>query len=143
MGLVHCKQGDPLSCGEFQKTVRQQPLRRHVDQLVSAQLGPTQDLPLLGCRQGGIEKGRRDARLLQRRHLVLHQGDQRRYHQGQSLQQQGRDLIAETLPAPGGHDPKDVLPRQNRVDQRLLPVPKERKAEALPQNRLLVHDMLL
>ena len=140
--LIHRKQRDPLPRGKGQEAVGQKTLWGHVDQPICPKLGPAQYLPLLGGSEGGIEEGRRDASLLQGRHLVLHQGDQRRHHQRQPLQQQGRNLIAQALPASGGHDPKGVPPGQNRVNQRLLPVPKGPEPKVLLQNRLFVHLFL-
>ena len=49
----------------------------------------------------GVQPGGRDARLLQRRDLVGHQGDQRRDHQAEARPQHGGDLVAEALAAAG------------------------------------------
>ena len=41
-------------------------------------------------------------------HLVLHQGDQRRDHHRQPLEDQRRDLVAQRFAAAGGHDRQRV-----------------------------------
>lgn len=49
-----------------------------------------------------MASSRRDAQGFQGHHLVLHQGDQRGDHQGNPLQQQGGNLVAQEFsPVPG------------------------------------------
>ena len=53
-------------------------------------------------------------------HLVLHQRDERRHHDAGAGPQHRRDLVAERLPAPAGHEHEGVVPTQERVDDQLL-----------------------
>ena len=86
----------------------EQGFRRGVKQL---------DLPrphLLGCRQvigilhGAVEKGCRHARLAQLHHLILHQRDQRRDHDGEPIDEQRRQLVAERFAAAGRHHDQGI-----------------------------------
>ena len=65
-----------------------------------------------------------DAPRLEPRHLVGHEGDQRRNHYRQRaclvVAGQGRYLIAERLAGAGGQDCQHVLPRHRRLDDGLL-----------------------
>jgi hypothetical protein len=89
-------------------------LGRHVEQLESA--GPERvphrasHLGLLGAAQ--VRGG--DAPAPERRHLVLHQRDQRRDHEREPREQQRRHLEAERLPASGGQDGETITPAQRR-----------------------------
>ena len=51
---------------------------------------------------------------LERVDLVLHQRDQRRYDQGQALEQQRWELVAEALAAAGRQHDQRVAPGQDR-----------------------------
>ena len=110
MGLVHGDHGDLLLLHEAQKALVFQPLRGDVQELVH----PLPELPAglpIGCLiQRAVVQGRRDARAVERRHLVFHQGDEGRDDQRQTRQEQRRDLITHGLAAPGGHDAQDVPP---------------------------------
>ena len=74
--------------------------------------------------QRGIQVCRRDPARLQRVHLIFHQRDERRYHDGQPIAQQCRQLKTERLPAAGGHEHKHITPRERIVDDLLLQWPK-------------------
>ena len=124
MSLVHCQQGDSRFPGEAEKIRGRQPLRRHIDDFISPVFSAAKHLPVLLCREGGIEIGGGDPGLAERGHLILHQGNQGRNNQGQPRQQQGGQLIANRLARPGGHDPQRIPAGQQRLNQRLLPRPK-------------------
>ena len=68
-----------------------------------------------------VEEGRRHTGLHQRAHLILHQANQRRHHDGDAGQQQGRHLIADGFARAGGHHGQHVLPVQQPPDDLLLP----------------------
>ena len=53
-------------------------------------------------------------------HLILHQADQRRDHDGDARQQQGRHLIADGLARTCGHHGQYILPGQQAGDDLLL-----------------------
>ena len=76
-----------------------------------------------------------DAELAQRRHLVVHQRDQRRHdHRGAGAAQR-RHLVADALAAAGGHQHQRVAAGHHVVDHLLLLAAKGRKAEHAPQHR--------
>ena len=72
------------------------------------------------ARQRGVEEFRFDAGLVQRADLVVHQGDQRRHHDGDAvagaLARDGRDLVAQRLAAAGGHQHQGVAAGDDVVD---------------------------
>ena len=121
MGLVHRHHADgpflrkPLEAGHFQ------PLRCHIDDLVPALPGAAQHQGLLVVGEAVVQKRRRHARLHQRPHLILHQADQRRHHDGNARQQQRRHLIADGFTRTGGHHGQHILPGQQAADDFLLP----------------------
>ena len=139
VGLVHRHERDGQLLRQGGEVLRLQPLRSHIEEPVGPLPQPVIDRPPLRSGKGAVEKRRRDARLLQCHHLVLHQGDEGRDHQRHPRQQQCRHLIAEGLAPAGGHDAQGIPPRQQGVDQGLLPLPEFPVAEAAPQNFLLVH----
>ena len=70
----------------------------------------------------GVNQGIRNATgLYQRPHLIFHQADQRRHHDGDARQQQRRHLIADGLSRAGGHHGQYILPVQQPPDDLLLP----------------------
>ena len=52
--------------------------------------------------------------------LVLHQGDERRYHDGDALANHGRQLVAQTFAATRGHDDKGIVAIKQTLDDGLL-----------------------
>ena len=68
----------------------------------------------------GVERGRRDPAGLERPHLVLHQGQERRDDDGEPIEDEGRDLEAERLAATGGKDPEGVAAGEDRLDDTAL-----------------------
>ena len=62
-----------------------------------------------------------DARLIQRRYLVLHQRNQRGNHQRNPVHQQRRHLKTDRFTRSRGHDAERIPAFQNAVDQALLP----------------------
>ena len=121
VGLVHRHHADgpllckPLEAGHFQ------PLRCHIDDLVPAFPGAAQHQGLLVIVQAVVQKRRRHARLHQCPHLILHQADQRRHHDGDARQKQRRHLIADGFTRTGGHHRQYILPGKQAADDLLLP----------------------
>ena len=87
----------------LQQVSGQQPFRRHVEQVQPALLQAALHGRGLRPLQAGVQCSRRHAQLLERRHLVLHQGDQGRHHHRQPRPAQGGHLIAQRFAAAGGH----------------------------------------
>ena len=53
-------------------------------------------------------------------HLVLHEGNQGRNHDGRSFHDQGRQLVAERLAPAGGHEDKGVVSFREMADDGFL-----------------------
>ena len=101
-----------------------EPLGRHVHELVGA-ARETRDAPpeLLGRERRGQERGG-DAAPFERRHLIVHERDQRRHHDGGAAEQEGRELIDEALAAArGGHEQQAPVAQQC-FDRAPLPAAK-------------------
>ena len=58
--------------------------------------------------EGGIEKGSPHPELLQRIHLILHQGDQRRHHDAHAISEERRHLITQALATARRHQDQGV-----------------------------------
>ena len=106
--------------GEFPESGSIQPLGSHVENLAATLGSLSQSQGLLIHILGGIDERGLDTSILQPVHLVLHQGDQGRYDDGQTVQKSGRNLIADGLASPGRHNTQAVLPIQDGLDQILL-----------------------
>ncbi|MNK83643.1 hypothetical protein D3C87_1034630 [compost metagenome] len=100
-----------------------------VDELVgsSRQLGQ----PMLGLVriERGVDEGRGNSSLDEAVHLILHQGDERADHQGRAVQHHRRQLIADRLALPGGHDGHGLFAVEDRLNDLTLTLSKGRVAE--------------
>ncbi len=67
-----------------------------------------------------VQKRRRGVKGSQMVYLVLHQGNQRRYHHRQAGEEQGWNLVAQALASPGGHDHQRIALLQYRFDHLAL-----------------------
>ena len=118
------RRGQALGRGVEQRqlTTEQTPL--HVGGLVAA--------------EAGVEEGGAHARLQQGAHLVVHERDQRRHDDRHPLPRavphDGRDLVAERLAAPGGHEHQRVAARADMRHDGLLRATEAVVAENVPQN---------
>ena len=120
VGLVHRHHTDlPLLCKPLEAR-HLQPLRGHIDDLIPALPRTAEHQGLLVVGQAVVQERRRHAGLYQRPHLIFHQADQRRHHDGDARQQQRRHLIADGLARTGGHHGQNVLPGQQPGDDLLL-----------------------
>ena len=116
-----------VQIGGFQQTERarhQQRFRRDVQQLDLAAAHAGHVLLVLLGRQGAVEEQRRHAQRVELLHLVLHQGDQGRDDDGQAGEDQGRELVAQRLAAPGRHDHQRILPGEDVGDDFALQGPE-------------------
>ena len=143
VGLVHRHQRDLPGLDRLQETIRQQPFRSHIDDLVHAAPDVAVHQPDLIGRQGAVDIGRRHPGIFQGHDLIPHQGDQRRDHQSDSVQQQSRNLVAQAFAAAGGHDAEGIPAGQLGVDQRLLAAPKGRIAKDPLQDRFFCLHLFL
>ena len=116
MGLVD---GEP-PCAELLQAhgqpVGQEALRRDEQEAQRAGAQEPPGLERLLVRGHGVERRRRHADRGHLAHLVAHQGDQRRHHDGERAVDQGRELVAHGLAAAGRHDREHVLSGQDGGD---------------------------
>ena len=121
MRLVDREQRDLQLLRERAEAVGQQPLRRDVEDLVSAEARVAVGLAQLLDGHGAVDAAGRDAGVLQGHDLILHERDERRDDERQPRQQQGGHLIADGLTGTGGHHGQHVLPGQQALHDLLLP----------------------
>ena len=126
MRLVDGEQRELGACQKIEGARQHQTLGGDIEQIEFA----AQQLLFDGaCRVGrerGIEEGGAHPGLLERRHLVLHERDQRRDDDTGAAAGDGRNLEAQRLAAAGGHEHQRVAAVQQRVDHLRL-----RRAELL------------
>ena len=87
--LVHGQSGDVPVLQPRQEIRQHQALRRDVEQLVFAGVDAVEPPPGLVAVEGGIDEGRRHAAGFELVHLVLHQRDERRDDDRESLADEG------------------------------------------------------
>ena len=108
VSFVDGKQGDVQALQKRHHARLHQTLRRKIEHLDFAALDTVGQLALLLGTQGRIQGRRGHPEFFKGRDLVVHQGNQRRYHHGQAIAQQGRHLEAQGLAAAGGHQHQGV-----------------------------------
>ena len=121
VGLVHRDHADLPLLRKPLEARHLQPLRSHIDDLIPPLPGAAEHQGLLVVRQAVVQESCRHTGLYQRPHLILHQAHQRRDHDGDARQQQGRHLIADGLARTCGHHGQHILPGQQAGDDLLLP----------------------
>ena len=136
MRLVHRHHGNRHAACEIEEERRGQPLGRDIEQLVFPASGEIQRVAHLLERQGAVDAGGRDAGLIQRADLILHQRDERRDDERQSGQRERRDLIADGLAGAGRHDAERVAPGKNGLHELVLSRTEAVVAEVLFENFL-------
>ncbi len=137
MRLVDREQGETRAVEELEEAGRHQPLRRDVEQIELA--GPEGTLDARRFAPGGrfeCSAAARDAELGERRHLVVHQRDERRDDDAGPLAQQRRELVADRLAAAGRHQHQGVLAALERRDDLALPAAEGSVAEDTQQQLL-------
>ena len=144
------REGQPFD--HRRKAWRREALRRDVEQAQATGPRRLEHAAALIVRLGGVERAGSDATPPQVVHLILHERNERRNHQGQSVHAHGRRLKAERLPAAGGqhHDRIAVreyalhrlaLQRQKRVE---APIALEHAEQAVENSlRLLGMEALV
>ena len=137
VGLVDHEQSHRQARERRDHAFGHEPFGREIEQLGFAARDPVPGGDVLGALAPGIDGLRAHPGEPERGDLVLHQRHQRRDHDGEPAQHQGRDLEAERLARAGGHDRERVAARQNRVHHRLLAGPEGLEAEDLAQDPVL------
>ena len=141
VGFVHGDHGDLCALGKPQEGRGLQPLRGDIDDLVHPLISPLDGDVHLPGREGGVQVCRRNARGLERRHLIRHEGDQRRNHQRDAFLHQCGHLIAHRLARAGGHHAQGVPSLQERIHHGFLAGSEMVVAEIMPQRVKLVHRL--
>ncbi len=125
--------------GALEKVERlglQQALRRDIDEPQIPAREIVQHGAIFRRIIGRIERRGRNAVAAQLRHLIAHQRDQGRDHDGQAIPNQSWKLVAQRLAAAGRHHGEHVAAGENRFDDFGLTGPKCRKTEGFAKNVL-------
>ena len=119
-----------------QKRICQQPLRRRIEQPDLAVPHGIQRRKIIRLILIAVQADGRDPRITQRRHLILHQRDQRRNNDRQAGHQHRRHLIAYGFSRAGRHDAEDIAAGEDLPDQRFLSLAEIIIAEIFFQDRV-------
>ncbi len=108
VGLVHCQERQAELAQRAPEVGKGKPLRGDVQELHAAagEVPPRAARLLRG--KGAVQHDGGNAVLPGGVHLVLHQGNQGAHDHGETLPQQGGQLVAQRLAAAGGESGKDV-----------------------------------
>ena len=119
-----------------------QPFRRNVDKLVvpMRKAGETA-AHLLGIERG-IDVGRGNAAPLQSVHLILHERNQGRNHQGRSRQEHRRQLVAKRFPGSRRHHNDGIATIDNMANRRQLSGPETLQLK-IPAKRIEIDAVWL
>ena len=129
MRLVDRQQRDLGALEKIDRVGFQQPFRRHIDEAQFAARDLIEDRPVLRRIVRRVERRRGDAIAAQLRHLIAHQRDQRRHHDGEAVAKQRRQLVAQRLAAAGRHHRQHIAAVENGADDVALPRPEGLEAE--------------
>ena len=91
---------------------------------------------IFGGIVGGIKRRRRNAIAAKLRHLIAHQRDQRRHHDGQAVAEKRRKLVAQRLAAAGRHDRQHVAALEDGGNDLGLAGPERLEAEGCAKRSL-------
>ena len=120
VGFIHRNEWDRVSIAEYAEGFRGQAFRCNVHDLIGMIRRPVQDCTLLPGCQAGVEECRPDAVFFEGKHLIQHQGNQRRNDERQSLKGQGRDLETDRFSGTRRHNAHHIAAAENCIDQPLL-----------------------
>src|SRR5690606_32729402 len=121
VGLVDGEEGDVQAGRPRPEQLRLQPLGRHVEEAVAAELGVGEALVEGARAEGGRERDGGDAARGERLHLVLHQRHERRDDEDEAVEQHGRELVQQRLPATRREHGEHVAPGEDGLDGLALP----------------------
>jgi len=144
VSFVDGEQGDFQALQERQHPRLHQALGRQVKHLHFATLDPCGEVALLFGTEGGVQRRSGYTEFLEGGDLIVHQGDQRRYHHGEAFAQQGRHLEAQRLAAAGRHQYQGVTAVGHALNDRTLAATKTVVAEDVLEDALslLEHEKL-
>ena len=136
MRLVDREQRELQARQPLQRAVRQQPLRRDVEQIELLLDQVARDAARLGRIEFRMQRAGGDAELAQRRDLIVHQRDQRRDHHRGAGPAQRRHLVADALAAAGRHQHQRVAAGDDMAHHLLLLAAKARESRTPGAARL-------
>ena len=127
--FVDSEEGDADPVEQRQRAIAHQAFGGDVEEVERARAGVGLDRPDFVESKRRVQVRSAHARLPQRLHLVLHQCDQRRDDDRDTVAEKGRDLVAERLAAAGGHDHEAVAAACDMLDDRFLLVSEHAVSE--------------
>ncbi len=113
MGFVDGKEGRGRADAAELRRRAHETLGREVKQPKGALRDSAQRVMTLIGSERAVERGSRNAAGVSRRHLILHEGDERRHDDGKTAQSQRGNLKADRLPRSGRQHGEDVAPGEN------------------------------
>ena len=134
MRLVHREQRQRNPRQPVHRAVGQQPFGGDIKQVQLPLDQVAGDRARLGRIDLGVQRAGVHPDLAQRRHLVVHQRDQRRDDHRGARPNQRRHLIADALAAAGRHQHQRVATRHHVPHRRILLAAKAGEAENLAQH---------
>jgi len=138
--FVDGEQGNIKALQERQHARLHQALRRQVEHFHFATLDPRRQVTLLLGTQRGVQRRSGDAQFFERGDLVVHQGDQRRYHHRQAFAQQRRHLETQGLAATGRHQYQCVAAIGHALNDCTLTATETVVAEDVLENALSLFE---
>ena len=124
VSLVHREQRDARTGVPDETGERREPFGSAVQQSGPPAQGEIEYGALVRRRQRAVQEGGGNAPAAQRRDLVLHQRDERRYDDGQPVREQRRYLVAQRLPRTGGQHGQHVPSGEQRREHAQLSAAK-------------------
>jgi hypothetical protein len=133
--LVHGEEAHFEAGHESREPTAAEALRGHEEETDSPALERLLRPRALRRGEAGMESGGRKPDLVGPADLVRHERDEGAHHERQAGKEEGRHLVADALPSPGGQDPDRVPSLQDGPDQLLLAGTEGGITEVSPEDR--------
>ena len=108
---------------EPQKLIGRKPFGRHIQQPQSSGAGGAQHVVAAVRGQHRMQRAGSNPAAVQLVDLILHQRDERRYHERRTRQHDRRQLVGERLTRSSRHHREHVVSAEDGIDDLLLPIP--------------------
>ena len=141
MGLVYGEEIDPASPEATEKTIVGKTFGSHVEKLQGPLLHFRVDPRNLFPLERRIQSRRCNRTSGERFDLIFHQGNQGGNDEGQSIEQQCGQLVAETFPTPCREESQGRASLEEHIDDLLLPDPKSIVSEIVEECLFFGHGM--